>query len=106
MTASLARVTSGTETTLAAAAVPGLTYAANDKLRVRLQVFGTSPTTLQMKVWKDGTAEPAAWQVSTTDTTAALQAGGGVGFEHYTSGSSASSVVYATDDLWVGPRRP
>ena len=72
----LARTENGTETILKTTTVSGLTYNAGDKLRVRMQVSGTSPTTLQAKVWKDGTAEPTSWQSTGTDTTASLQAAG------------------------------
>ena len=56
------RSASGTETVVqAAVTVPG-TYAVGETLNLRLQVTGTSPTTLRAKVWESGTAEPATWQ--------------------------------------------
>ena len=95
---------SGTETDLVNLTVPGLTYAVGDRLQVRFQVTGTAPTTLRLKVWKVGTVEPAAWQLTTTDATAALQAGGGVGFVTYLSGAATNApVVGLFDDLWAGP---
>ncbi|WP_210505903.1 PKD domain-containing protein [Naasia sp. SYSU D00057] len=89
-------------TTLVQTSVSGLTYAAGDQLRVRLQVTGTNPTTIQAKVWKVGTAEPAAWQLSTTDTTAELQTGGHVGLGSYV-GSTLTSLpqTVAFDDFAV-----
>ncbi|MDN3444170.1 PKD domain-containing protein [Microbacterium sp. APC 3901] len=82
-----------TATTLTAVNVPGLTLAAGEELQVRVQAFGTNPTTIRAKVWKTGTTEPAAWQVSTTDTTAALQAPGHVGVAAYL-GSGTTNVPY------------
>jgi PKD repeat protein len=82
--------------------VPGLTAAAGTPLRVRFAVTGTNPTTLRAKVGLAGTAEPAAWQIQATDSTAALQAAGGVGVYTYLSGSATNSpVTVSVDDLEV-----
>ena len=51
VTLSLTRFVGGTETTSRPRKVSGLTYTAGMPLRVRLQVFGTSPTTVRAKVW-------------------------------------------------------
>ena len=103
----LARTENGTETILKTTTVNGLTYNAGDKLRVRMQVSGTSPTTLQAKVWKDGTAEPTLWQSTTTDTTASLQAAGSVGIYSYVSASTTNGpVAFTYDELSAGPVRP
>ena len=59
--------------------VPGITYAAGDAIRIRTQATGTSPTTLRLRVWKAGTPEPTGWQLSTTDSSTALQSPGSVG---------------------------
>ena len=80
--------------------VPGLAYAAGDRLNVRLQTIGTSPTTLNLKVWKVGTPEPAAWQRTATDSTSALQGAGGIGLRAYLSSSATNAPVVVTiDDL-------
>ncbi len=95
---------SGGETDLGVLTVPGLAYAAGERLNVRLQVTGTAPTTLRVKVWKVGAPEPADWQLTRTDATAALQVGGGVGLLAYLSGSATNApVVVSFDDLWAGP---
>ncbi len=92
------------ETDLANQVVPGLTLAAGERVNVKLQVTGTSPTTLRIKVWKVGTTEPTAWNLTTTDTTAALQSGGGVGLVTYLSGSATNAPVFGLfDDFWAGP---
>ncbi|WP_445338045.1 PKD domain-containing protein [Clavibacter sp. CFBP 8614] len=70
--------------------VPG-TVAPGTAVSVRLQVTGTSPTTIAAKVWIAGTPEPAAWTVRATDSTASLQAPGGVGLVGYISGSATNA---------------
>ncbi len=59
--------------------VPGVTHTANSYVWLRLQASGTNPTTLRVKAWADGQAEPATWLVQVTDTTLSLQAAGPVG---------------------------
>ncbi|MFH4347080.1 hypothetical protein WAJ13_21740, partial [Acinetobacter baumannii] len=50
------------ETAIGASYVLPGTYTAGTELSVRLQVTGTSPTTVRTKVWRSADAEPAAWQ--------------------------------------------
>jgi PKD repeat protein len=97
----LSRLTGGVESALAAAVVPpGLTYAAGDRLHLRTRVTGTGPTTVTVKVWRAGTAEPAAWQLSATDSTSGLQAPGAVGANVYlSSGATNVPIQVALDDL-------
>ncbi|KQZ90331.1 hypothetical protein ASD62_14575 [Phycicoccus sp. Root563] len=101
----LTRNESATETVLTSVTVPGLTFAAGDKMLVKLQTYGTSPTTLRVKIWKAGTTEPTAWLLTGTDSTSTLQVPGSVGLYAFLSGSTTNGpVVYGVDDLWVGPR--
>jgi PKD repeat protein len=95
----------GAETTLKAEAnVAGLTYTAGTKLRIRVQVTGTAPTTIQAKVWVAGTTEPTAWATTITDSTAAMQAAGGLGLAAYLSGSATNAPIVETwDDFQSGP---
>ncbi|WP_298459553.1 PKD domain-containing protein [uncultured Cellulomonas sp.] len=87
-------------TALQARSVPGLTYAPGDRLNVRVQVTGTSPTTIQARTWKVGTPEPTTWQVSATDSTAVLQSAGDIGITTYLSGSATNApVTVSWDDL-------
>ena len=108
---SLGRLLGGTDTTLVSQTVSGVTVAANGVLRVRFQTVGTvattGTTTLNAKVWKSGTAEPSTWQATTTDTTAALQAAGGVGLAAYLSGSTTTNPVAVTwDNVAAGTPTP
>ena len=84
--------------------MPGLTYNAGDVLNVALQVSGTSPTSLSAMVWKQGTTQPAAWQVNATDSTTTLQNNGAIGLMLYLSGSTTNAPVTASfSNLWAGP---
>ena len=94
----LTRTIGGTETILATATVPGLTVSPGDVLRVRFVVSGTGTTALTGKVWRAGSTEPASWLLSTTDSTAALQAPGGVGVLLYVSGSWVGTAPAVTID--------
>jgi PKD repeat protein len=99
----LGRIAGG-ETSLQARTVTGLTHQPGTALQVRVQATGTSPTTLRAKVWRAGTPEPAAWIASVSDSTAALQAAGGIGLGTYLSSSATNApVVAAFDNLWAGP---
>jgi PKD repeat protein len=93
----------GGETNLQTRTVSGVTVDEDDRLNVRVQATGTSPTTLRAKVWKVGTAEPSAWTASVTDSTASLQGAGAVGVKAYLSGSATNAPVVASfDDFWAG----
>jgi hypothetical protein len=94
VTVRVARVVAGAETAVAGpVTVPGLTYAAGMSLSVRVQVFGTSPATVRARVWRTGQSEPSSWQVSGTDSAAALQTGGKVGTIAYLSGTATNAPV-------------
>ena len=104
ITAQLVRTVGAAETVIQSVVVPGITYAANDVLRIRFQVSGTGTTQLSAKVWRDGSAEPATWLLSSTDTTAALQSAGSVGLWLYLSGSATQApVTMSVDDFVAGP---
>lgn len=99
---SLVRTTAtGAETTLrSAVVVPQATYSAGGTISVRVQVTGTSPTTIRARAWMSGTAEPTTWLVTTTDSTAALQVPGGVGLMAYLSSSATNApITLAVDDV-------
>ncbi|MGY1606527.1 PKD domain-containing protein [Geodermatophilus sp. SYSU D00700] len=94
----LDRTMDGAETVLASQRLTG-TYTPGTALTVRLELEGTA---LRAKVWPAGTAEPAAWTVTATDTTAALQRPGALSLEVYTSSSATRRQDLRLDDLWVG----
>ena len=94
----------GGETTLSSVLVPGLTYTAGARLNTRLQVTGTAPTTVRARVWLSTSAEPTTWQVTATDSTAALQSPGSVGLFTYISGASSNTPwIFRFDDFLATP---
>lgn len=97
LSAALTRTVSGAEATMATGVVAG-PHAAGDTWRIRVQASGTSPTTIRAKVWRAGTNEPASWLVTTTDSTAVLQAPGGIAFSPYLSGSATNAPIIASFD--------
>lgn len=92
-TLSLVRMVSGTETTLSSETVSGLVVGANDVLNMRLQAEGNGTTNLRAKIWRGGTSEPGSWNLTSSDTTAALQAAGATGMYNYLSGSATNSPI-------------
>lgn len=56
-------------------------------------------TLLRAKLWRSGSAEPASWQVTGTDSAAALQVAGGIGISSYLSSSATAGVTLSVDDL-------
>ncbi|WP_344801810.1 PKD domain-containing protein [Microlunatus ginsengisoli] len=101
LTLYLVKVVNNAETTLVSTNLgSAFNYTAGGTLNVKVQATGTSPTTVQAKVWKSTQTEPASWQLTTTDSTAELQAGGGVGVVGYLSGSATGMpIVLKVDDL-------
>ncbi len=100
----LTRVVGGAETTVQSTPVAGLSYAAGQRLNTRLQVIGTSPTTLRARVWLSTATEPTSWQLNVTDGTSGLQSAGGVGVHAYVSGSATNpSWPVRFDDFLAVP---
>ena len=82
--------------------VPGLTYAANQYIWLRVQVVGTSPTTIRIKAWVDGVTEPTGWQYTGTDSEAVLQSSGNVAIlSRLNSTSTVAPVLFTYDDFTV-----
>jgi PKD repeat protein len=79
--------------------VPGLTYTPGTALRVRLQVSGIGTTQLAATVWRTDATEPATPTVTRTDTTASLQAPGGLAVSAYLFGSATAPVVVRVADF-------
>ena len=72
--------------------VPG-TFSPGTRFRMRMQVAGTNPTTIRIKVWPVSQPEPSAWQLVTTDSEAVLQSGGGFGVHTLLSSSATNAPV-------------
>jgi len=88
------------DTRLKAVRLPRLTATPGTKVRVRVQARGTNPTVLRARVWRVGTTQPGAWQLTASDQTTALQGPGSVGVRSYLSSTAtAAPVVTDVDDL-------
>ncbi|MGY1601003.1 PKD domain-containing protein [Geodermatophilus sp. SYSU D00815] len=96
----LVAMVNGAETYLGYYTLPAK-YTAGTVLKLRLEAVGSGTTTLRAKLWPSGTAEPTAWQVSATDTTAALQGAGGLYTDLYISGSATAAQTLRLDGLAV-----
>jgi PKD repeat protein len=96
----LSRLSGGTESFPGGEiVVPGLTYAVGSSLDVRVAVSGSGSgsTRVAATVWATGSTEPATPQLLRTDTTAALQASGGLGLlVHRPGGTTAATTVRFT----------
>ena len=55
--------------------------------------MGNGTTTVRAKIWLNGATEPAGWSLTATDTTAALQNPGAVGFYSYLPGSATNAPI-------------
>ncbi len=99
---SLSRLTGNVETFPGGETrVTGLTWTPGTVLQTRVRVTGTGTTTVTAAVWATGQPEPAAPQLSRTDTTAALQRPGGVGIGAYRPGGATAATAVRFDDLQV-----
>ena len=92
-TLQLVRTMSGTETVLASKDLAGVLLSADETFQLRLQAQGSGTTTLRTKFWEAGASEPASWTLTATDTTAALQNPGAVGYYSYLSGSATNAPI-------------
>ena len=92
----LTRLTSGVITSLVYVNTLRVQDLYHQDVRMRLQVSGSSPTTLKARVWHATDAEPGTWDIDTTENTAANQvASGGFGVSAY---RSSGYGVYGTGD--------
>lgn len=92
----LEKEVAGTVTALGAATQIGTGFAAGDWWHIRAQRTGS---TIRCRAWKDGTAEPASWTHSATDTANPV---GRVGFRALaSSGSTGLPRVVKADHIQV-----
>ena len=94
-------VTGNVETALGTEVlVAGLNHTVGGFIRVRAQVSGSSPTTLRIRAWQDGTTEPTAWQYTVTNSAAGLQVAGAVGLRAYLASATTNGpVLFSFDDF-------
>lgn len=72
----------------------GIKAGDNNRLWIRAEAQGINPTTLRIRVWQDGAAEPTSWLAAASDSTTAQQGPGTVGLHTYNaSGGTETTVV-------------
>ena len=76
------------------------TPTANAYYWIRLQVEGSSPTTLRAKVWLDGSAQPSSWTRTLTNSATGIQGSGNVGIQ---STAGAVPRTFTFDDFLARP---
>jgi hypothetical protein len=54
-------------------------FGAGDVINIRFQVYGTNPTIMRVRVWREGGQESTGWHLAAGDSFAALQRTGFVG---------------------------
>ncbi|MGY3126529.1 PKD repeat protein [Agrococcus sp. UYP33] len=80
--------------------VPGITRAAGDWFTLEVEVTGTTSTTVEASLWRAGTPQPAAWQVSVTDATGSNPTGS-VGVHANRSSTATATGVFSIDAFRV-----
>ncbi len=88
----------------------GLTIAPNVDYRIKMETFGSFPTTIRLKVWEVGTPEPVTWQHTASDSTISLQAAGGFGLRVNALSTLANApIIFSFEDynvMSLGPINP
>jgi trimeric autotransporter adhesin len=103
----LVRGSGGAESESLQSASAVLGFLPNEPLRLRFLTTGESPTRLRCRIWRAAEAEPLAWQVDATDSTAELQKVGGVGMIFYCSSqATVANVTVRIDDYVARPALP
>ncbi|MCW2522294.1 MAG: Conserved secreted protein of unknown function, putative domain, partial [Frankiales bacterium] len=91
---------SSTEVTLSSTVTLPATLAAGAQLDIKFSVLTTAGTTaLGLKAWPASGTEPAAFQATATDSSAALQVPASVGLRSYLSGSATSPVTVSVSSF-------
>lgn len=97
ITAKIRRVVGGTSFVLATLAdIPGLSYAPNQKIRVRVIHQGVD---LRVKIWPDGSDQPDAWAVTAADDTFPDAGLIGIYLWCVVGNTNTKPLVIAVDDL-------
>ncbi len=96
---SFSRFVHGSETLITGdTTVPGLHFAPDTQYDLHATLTGTSPTNVQARIWPDSTTEPSTWNLTTTDTTTALQAPGAIGIWGFLTATASNGPSTLTVD--------
>lgn len=66
---------------------------------LKFLLFGTSPTTLGGKLWRDGEVEPSGYQITGQDSEAALQSSGSIGLRVSSGAVRNLPITFTFDDF-------
>jgi hypothetical protein len=89
----------GSVETVGPTVVSGLTHVANTWYRVRAQSTAADVTAIRLKVWLDGTTEPATWTIHNTISSALNGSAGKVGLTGTReAGNTNANAVIEFDD--------
>lgn len=91
---------SGAETRISDVVTLPFTYGPGTVVRQTMEVVGTSPTTVRVKVWT-GAQEPDAWGWQVTDGTSALQGPGHTGIAALLGSGVGNTPVRVTIDDYL-----
>jgi hypothetical protein len=87
--------------------VPGLSYTANTWLWFRARVSGSGPTTIRVRAWTDGQAEPSTWHFTAMNSASSVQGAGSLGLRVYASRLLANAPIrFDFDDYLVTAYSP
>lgn len=103
LTVAISRHSGTSDTSLGRKSVSG-TASAGKKVHVELSATGSSPVSLKMRAWLDGSAVPD-WQLTVSDSSSArISSAGATGCWVYVSAASGTASV-ATDEFttWKAP---
>ncbi|RXZ71955.1 PKD domain-containing protein [Agromyces albus] len=90
----VARLVGTTETLIANRVLTGYTHVAGATLEIRVRTVSTgASTTLQVKAWPQGQAEPVDWWVTATDSDPGLQGSGQLSITSYVSSTATNSPI-------------
>jgi hypothetical protein len=82
--------------------VPDLVSPAGKDIWVRAEATGSDPTTIRVRAWADGNAEPNYWHFAVIDWTGNLQGTGAVGMAGYLgSRTTNGGALLHFDDLLI-----
>jgi hypothetical protein len=82
------------EVNLASLTVPGLTHQADEPLRVRARTVGS---TIQIRVWRLGQAEPTSWHLTVTDSHVTAPGTVALRSAIYTGNTNPKPLIFSYD---------
>jgi hypothetical protein len=107
MSVQVSRVINNVETNLGTGSVAVANTDPNAGIKIHARITGINPTRLQLKGWGQAVAEPAAYQIDLTDSTAGIQVSGINVIRAYTDASVTSgSNNFGFDNLLMDDITP